>query len=112
MKVNPRPNRGLYGAVLLKRTLLLSLAFLLIGGIARPQEAEAACNTTPTVFSTAVSTTYPVPTDCTSLTIKVWGAGGGGGGADLGPGAAGAAGGGGGFATSVISVGNETLDIV
>ncbi len=63
--------------------------------------AKAVCDTTPTVYPTAVSTTYSVPTDCDTLTIKAWGAGGGGGGANV---ANGGDGGGGGYAESVITV--------
>ena len=88
---------------LLTRTLLLSLAFLLVGGLLRPEEAYAApCNTTQT-YSTAVDTTCDVPAGYDTVTIKIWGPGGGGGGDGTGSGNAGA-GGGGGFIHSVISV--------
>ena len=63
------------------------------------QETES-CNTTPTVYSSAVSTTYNVPAGCDTLTVKAWGAGGAGGGHS----GQGAAGGGGGFAKADISV--------
>jgi hypothetical protein len=59
------------------------------------------CVASPTVYSTAVSTTYTVPAGCDTLTVKAWGAGGAGGGADTGNGGAG---GGGGYASSAISV--------
>ena len=69
----------------------------------------AGCDTTPTVYSAAVSTTYNVPAGCDTLTVKSWGAGGAGGGANV---ANGGDGGGGGFAQSVLSVtGGETLTI-
>ena len=69
----------------------------------------AGCDTTPTVYSAAVSTTYNVPAGCDTLTAKAWGAGGAGGGANV---ANGGDGGGGGFAQSVLSVtGGEALTI-
>jgi uncharacterized protein DUF6701 len=88
-----------------------ALAFLLIGGFLRPGEAEAACDTTPTVYSTAQnSTPYVVRAECTLLTVEAWGAGGGAGG---GANAAGGNGGGGGFARAGIAVTpGETLTIV
>ena len=54
------------------------------------------CGASPTVYESAVSTTYSVPTGCNILTVKAWGAGGAGGGFSGG----GGAGGGGGFAKS------------
>jgi hypothetical protein len=93
MTVDPR---------LLTRTLLLSLAFLLIGGLLRPEHAEAACTAGPTTYTTAqAATTYVVPTDCTTLTIKAWGGGGGGGETKAGTGGTG---GGGGFAKGDVTV--------
>jgi len=72
--------------------------------------AASSCDTTPTVYSTSVSTTYSVPALCDRLTVKAWGAGGAGGGADAGNGGAG---GGGEYATSVLTVTpGESLDIV
>ena len=66
-------------------------------------EETESCNTTPTVYSTAVSTTYNVPAGCDALTVKAWGAGGGGGGDGAGSGTGGA-GGGGGFSQADIAV--------
>jgi len=85
---------------LLTRTLILSLAFLLMGGLLRPEEAYAAdCNTTQ-IYSAAVdAATCEVPAGYDTVTIKAWGAGGGGGGE-----ADGGVGGGGGFAQGDITV--------
>ncbi|MFZ5446593.1 MAG: hypothetical protein ACOZQL_41785, partial [Myxococcota bacterium] len=55
---------------------------------------------------------FPVPPGCTSLTVKLWGAGGGGGGASNLP-TNGGAGGGGGFVLATLSVTpGETLTVI
>ena len=66
------------------------------------------CTAPNKVFSTATSTTWPVPPGCDTVTVKAWGAGGGGGAGGSAQG--GAAGGGAGFAQAEISVTpSETL---
>ena len=84
---------------LLTRTLLLSFAFLLMGGPLRPESAYA-CSAPDTVKTgPIVSEIVTVPTGCDTVTVKAWGAGGGGGGK-----ANGGVGGGGGFVQADISV--------
>jgi len=62
------------------------------------------------VFSTAGSSSYTVPSDVTSITVKLWGGGAGGGGFDTSPGGPG---GGGAFAQKTLSVvAGETYTIV
>ena len=82
------------------RTLFLSLAPIMAAGIFVPGSLSAqVCDTTPVVYSGAIDSTFTVPANCDSLTVKAWAAGGGGGGkANGGPG------GGGGFAQADISV--------
>ena len=76
----------------------MALAILLAHNFAG--RAQAVTNTE--VFSTVGSSSYVVPSDVTSITVKLWGAGAGGGGPDVG--APGGAGGGGAFAEKTLSV--------
>jgi sugar lactone lactonase YvrE len=55
-------------------------------------------------FSSVGTTTFSVPSDITSITIKAWGAGGGSAGSGSASGSNGAAGGGGGFAEDTVTV--------
>jgi hypothetical protein len=64
-----------------------------------------------TIFTTAGSSSYVVPSGVTSITVKAWG-GGGGGGAGSGSTGVGGNGGGGGYATATITVtSGETLTV-
>ena len=68
---------AIWKSPLLTRTLILSLALLLMGGPLNPEEAYAApCSTTQT-YSTAVDTSCEVPSGYDTVTIKIWGPGGG-----------------------------------
>lgn len=69
-------------------------------------------STVTSVYNTAGSSTYNVPSGVTSITVKAWG-GGGGGGAGSGSSGSGGNGGGGGYAKAVISVTPlESLDVL
>jgi hypothetical protein len=65
-----------------------------------------ACTSGSQVFSyTGANQTFAIPSNCTSITVKVWGGGGGGGFVSLG--------GGGGFAQATLSVSlDESLNII
>lgn len=80
------------------------------GGFIYYSGGESAGSFTDTVFTTAGSTTYNVPSGVTELVIKMWGAGGGGGGASTDR--DGGDGGGGGYSATTITVTPlETLNV-
>lgn len=72
--------------------------------VVAPIYGAAAFTSSTTVYSTAGTSTFTVPTGVTTVQAKVWGAGGAGGGAADGNGSTGGNGGGGGYATGVIKV--------